>query len=179
MYGYIIIGSGFGGSVYALRLAEKGYRFWFWKRTNVIVLQISHVLIGILEKNEWATPQLMARGLFRCPNYRSYSGRSRDGRQPGKRRCELYGEIYGYPNLYVVNGFNVLVNLGVNPSLTITAVTEQIMSRTPIKRKQMISQTGPCNKKPLNLLAKFKGHLLQPEGRSFLVNGKPAQCEPY
>ncbi|MEA3358714.1 MAG: GMC family oxidoreductase [Thermodesulfobacteriota bacterium] len=43
------------------------------------------------------------------------------------------GEIHDYPNLYVVDGSNVPVNLGVNPSLTITALAEYIMSQIPRK----------------------------------------------
>ncbi len=46
---------------------------------------------------------------------------------------DFNGEIHGYPNLYVVDGSNVPVNLGVNPSLTITAVAEYIMSQIPNK----------------------------------------------
>jgi len=42
---------------------------------------------------------------------------------------DFKGEIHGYPNLYVVDGSNVPVNLGVNPALTITAVAEYIMSQ--------------------------------------------------
>ena len=55
------------------------------------------------------------------------------GDSPEKGVVDFNGEIHGYPNLYVVDGSNVPVNLGVNPSLTITAVAECIMSRIPNK----------------------------------------------
>lgn len=43
------------------------------------------------------------------------------------------GQIFNYPNLYVADGSVVSANLGVNPSLTITALSEFIMSRIPDK----------------------------------------------
>ena len=39
--------------------------------------------------------------------------------------------VYGYPNLYIVDGSAVGANLGVNPSLTITALAERAMSFIP------------------------------------------------
>jgi cholesterol oxidase len=41
------------------------------------------------------------------------------------------GQVFGYPNLFVADGSVVPVNLGVNPSLTITALAEHIMAQIP------------------------------------------------
>jgi len=45
------------------------------------------------------------------------------------------GEIFGYRNLFVADGSIVPANLGVNPSLTITALAEYIMSQFPAKQQ--------------------------------------------
>ena len=42
-------------------------------------------------------------------------------------------EVFNYPNLYVIDGSVIPTNLGVNPSLTITALAEYAMSKFPPK----------------------------------------------
>ncbi len=42
-----------------------------------------------------------------------------------------YHRVYGHPGLHIVDGSAVTANLGVNPSLTITAQAERAMSRWP------------------------------------------------
>jgi len=58
------------------------------------------------------------------------------GETPEKGVVNFDGEIHGYPNLFVVDGSNVPVNLGVNPSLTITALAEYIMAQIPAKSER-------------------------------------------
>lgn len=41
--------------------------------------------------------------------------------------------VFNYKNLYVVDGSMLGANLGVNPSLTITALAERAMSYIPAK----------------------------------------------
>lgn len=42
-------------------------------------------------------------------------------------------QVFGYPGLYVVDGSAVSANVGVNPSLTITALAERCMARIPTR----------------------------------------------
>jgi len=55
------------------------------------------------------------------------------GETPDKGAVGMNGELFGYPNLFVADGSVIAANLGVNPSLTITALSEYIMSQVPSK----------------------------------------------
>jgi cholesterol oxidase len=46
---------------------------------------------------------------------------------------DINHEVFNYPGLYVCDASVIPANLGVNPSLTITAMTERAMSRIPSK----------------------------------------------
>lgn len=55
------------------------------------------------------------------------------GRDPSTGVIDSSNRVFGYKNLYVVDGSMIPVNLGVNPSLTITALAEHAMSQVPAK----------------------------------------------
>jgi len=42
-------------------------------------------------------------------------------------------QVHGYPNMYILDGSIIPCNLGVNPSLTITALSEYAMEQIPVK----------------------------------------------
>ena len=42
-------------------------------------------------------------------------------------------QVFGYAGLYLVDGSAIPANVGVNPSLTITALAERFMSKIPAK----------------------------------------------
>ena len=53
------------------------------------------------------------------------------GEDPGDAVIDSDHQVFGYPGLYVVDGAALPVNVGVNPSLTITALAERALSRIP------------------------------------------------
>ncbi|MEW5986621.1 MAG: GMC family oxidoreductase [Chloroflexota bacterium] len=55
------------------------------------------------------------------------------GRDDTTGVIDLNHEVFNYPGLYVVDGSCIPSNLGVNPSLTITAMAERAMSKIPAK----------------------------------------------
>jgi cholesterol oxidase len=55
------------------------------------------------------------------------------GRDAAEGVVDKFGRLFGYDNFYVADGSVVSVNLRVNPSLTITAIGEWIMSHVPPK----------------------------------------------
>ncbi|HWB62204.1 MAG TPA: GMC oxidoreductase, partial [Chitinophagales bacterium] len=44
-----------------------------------------------------------------------------------------YFRVHGYPNMYILDGSIMPCNLGVNPSLTITTLSEYAMDHIPAK----------------------------------------------
>jgi cholesterol oxidase len=55
------------------------------------------------------------------------------GDGPDRGVVDGYHRVYGHPGLHVVDGSVVPANLGVNPSLTITALAERAMSFWPVR----------------------------------------------
>ena len=55
------------------------------------------------------------------------------GTSPADGVVDARNRVFGYDNLYVVDGSMIPANLGVNPSLTITAMAEHAMSHIPPK----------------------------------------------
>ncbi|MDQ4037313.1 MAG: GMC oxidoreductase, partial [Actinomycetota bacterium] len=57
------------------------------------------------------------------------------GDSPATGVVDPYQRVYGYPGLHVVDGSVIPANLGVNPSLTITAQAERAMAMWPNKNQ--------------------------------------------
>jgi cholesterol oxidase len=68
---------------------------------------------------------------FNIPSTAHYIGGCVMGLSPEEGVIDPYQRLYGHPGLHVVDGSAVSANLGVNPSLTITAQAERAMAFWP------------------------------------------------
>ncbi len=69
--------------------------------------------------------------LFDIPMTAHCIGGATMGADAQRGVCDAYGRVHGYRNLFVCDGALISANLGVNPSLTITALAEHVMSAIP------------------------------------------------
>jgi len=72
-------------------------------------------------------------GLFNIPMTAHILGGCPFGRDAQEGVVDLDCQVHNYPGLHVVDGSIVPANPGVNPSLTITALAEYVMSHVPPK----------------------------------------------
>ncbi|WP_255375403.1 GMC family oxidoreductase N-terminal domain-containing protein [Saccharomonospora sp. CUA-673] len=69
--------------------------------------------------------------IFDMPLTAHYIGGAAIGTSTEDGVIDPYHRVFGYPNLHIVDGTAVTANLGVNPSLTITAQAERAFSFWP------------------------------------------------
>jgi cholesterol oxidase len=70
---------------------------------------------------------------FSRPMTAHFIGGCNIGDSPDTGVVDAYQRVYGYPGLHVMDGSAISANLGVNPSLTITAQTERAVALWPNK----------------------------------------------
>ena len=70
---------------------------------------------------------------FNVPMTAHFIGGCTIGDSPETGVVDAYQRVYGHPGLHVADGSAISANLGVNPSLTITAQAERAMSFWPNK----------------------------------------------
>ena len=71
--------------------------------------------------------------LFNIPLTAHFLGGAAIADNPGQGVIDPYQRVFGYPTLYVMDGAAVSANLGVNPSLSITAQAERAAALWPNK----------------------------------------------
>src|SRR3546814_6961657 len=70
---------------------------------------------------------------FNAPLTAHFIGGCTIGDSPETGVVDAYQRFYNYPGLHIADGSAISANLGVNPSLTITAQAERAMSFWPNK----------------------------------------------
>ena len=146
-YDWLVIGSGFGGSVSALRLAEKGY--------SVGVVECGRRFADDeLPKSTWDlrryfyAPRLGMRGIFRLSTFRDVavvSGAGVGGGSLGYANTLYRAPKRFYENLLICDGSAIPANVGVNRSLTITALAEHALGHVPAAGAQPAEVSSRAN----------------------------------
>ena len=86
-----------------------------------------------LAENLGGTPGGTWGDLMNVPMTAHFIGGCVIGDSPATGVVDPYQRLYGYPGLHVADGSTLSANLGVNPSLSITAQTERAMALWPNK----------------------------------------------
>ena len=113
-------------------------RHWWWPFRKYLASRGSRVPTFIPQANEFAQKFATVAGgtamsmlpeiLFDVPGTAHCLGGCTIGDSPEKGVVDCRNRVFGYKNMYVCDGSVVAANLGVNPSLTITALSERAMS---------------------------------------------------
>ena len=77
---------------------------------------------------------LITETLFGMPTTAHILGGAVMGKDAKEGVIDKNNRVFGYENMYVCDGSMISANPGVNPSLSIMAITERAMSKIPAKR---------------------------------------------
>ena len=98
---------------------------------NPTFIQPAHEAVQHMAKHMKGTAGGSIGEPFNVPMTAHFMGGCAIGDDPGTGVIDPYHRLYGYDGLHVVDGSAISANLGVNPSLTITAQAERAMAMWP------------------------------------------------
>jgi cholesterol oxidase len=120
-------------------------RPWFWPFSKMLVSRGDKVPTYIPRANAFAKKFAEVAGgtamsmlpeiLFDIPGTAHCIGGCVIAGSPERGVVDAHHRVFGYRNMYICDGSVVSANLGVNPSLTITALAERAMSLIPSARE--------------------------------------------
>jgi cholesterol oxidase len=132
-------------------------RPWFWPFRKFLVSRGPKVPTYIPQANEFARTFAQVAGgmamstlpeiLFDVPGTAHCIGGCVIADSPRRGVVDARHRVFGYKNMYICDGSVLSANLGVNPSLTITAMTERAMSFIPPAKESAWSDAAtpaPC-----------------------------------
>jgi cholesterol oxidase len=116
-------------------------RPWFWPFRKILMSHGRRIPTSIPRANDFARKVAVAAGgtpmsmitevLFDVPGTAHVLGGCPIAESRGEGVVDPRHRVFGYRNMYVCDGSVIAANLGVNPSLTICALTERAMSYIP------------------------------------------------
>jgi cholesterol oxidase len=106
------------------------------ERPNPTYIPVANVAAEWLaERTGGIAQSSVSEALFNVPNTAHILGGATIGHSPEDGVVDSHQRVFGYENLLVCDGAAVPANVGVNPSLTITALAEHAMSHVPPKEE--------------------------------------------
>ncbi|WP_148862830.1 GMC oxidoreductase [Marinobacter fonticola] len=121
-------------------------RPWYWPFSKTLTSHGNPIPSFIPEANAFTEKAARATGgvglssfseiAFNVPMTAHCMGGCAMSDTPATGVIDGQNRVFNYQNLYVIDGSMLSANLGVNPSLTITALAERAMSFIPAKKPQ-------------------------------------------
>ncbi len=125
-------------------------RPWFWPFGRMLRTTGKPIPAFIPQVNKFLEEQVPKLGgvnattttemLLNIPTTAHCMGGAAIADSPARGVVDYRSRVFGYKNMYICDGSVLSANLGVNPSLTITALAEHAMSHIPPKDEAGLAQ---------------------------------------
>ncbi len=123
---------------------KRGRSLWTLFKQNLVserdkslpipaVVEAGRGVVNEYAKKNDGIPGVLLNDVLDIPNTAHILGGCDIGADDQEAVIDLQHQVFNYPGMYVADGSVIPTNLGVNPSLTITAMTERAMSYIPTK----------------------------------------------
>jgi len=106
------------------------------KKIPTYIPEANAAVRGMAQKMNGIPQNALTEVMLNIPMTAHILGGCTMGADPDRGVIDKYHRVFGYDNMFVIDASAIPANLGINPSLTITAMAERAMSYIPDKTPQ-------------------------------------------